>query len=288
MLRSLLFVPAHHPTRPEKALAAGADAVILDLEDAVPPDQKEPARANVRALLCRPRICKLYLRINALTTAWALGDILDGAGPGLDGIILPKAERPDDIAIADWAITQAERRTGMPEGSLDLVPILETAAGVTAAIAIGKASPRVRRLAFGAADFSLDIGVSLESWEELQPVRSNLVVTSRAANLEPPIDTVFFAVRDLAAFGHDTRLSRRMGYQGRLLIHPDQVGPANITYAPTEAEIAWARKVVEAFAAAEQSGSAAITVDGGFVDYPVVRRAERILAAVARPTSGGA
>lgn len=280
MLRSLLFVPAHHPTRPEKALATGADAVILDLEDAVPPDQKEAGRANVRALLSRPRTCRLYLRINALGTPWALSDILDGVGPGLDGLILPKAERPDEIAIADWTITQAERRNGMPEGSLDLIPILETAAGVTAAVAIGKVSPRVRRFAFGAADFSLDLGLSLESWEELQPVRSNLVITSRAANLEPPIDTVFFAVRDLAAFGHDTRLSRRMGYQGRLVIHPDQVGPANITYAPTEAEIAWARKVIEAFAAAEQLGSAAITVDGGFVDYPVVRRAERILASL--------
>lgn len=279
-LRSLLFVPAHHPTRPEKALATGADAVILDLEDAVPPDQKEAGRANVRVLLSHPRTCRLYLRINGLGTPWALSDILDGVRPGLDGVILPKAERPEEIAIADWTITQAERQNGMPEGSLDLIPILETAAGVTAAVTIGKASPRVRRLAFGAADFSLDLGISLESWEELQPVRSNLVITSRAANLEPPIDTVFFAVRDLAAFGHDTRLSRRMGYQGRLVIHPDQVGPANITYAPTEAEIAWARKVIEAFAAAEQSGSAAITVDGGFVDYPVVRRAERILASL--------
>ncbi len=279
-MRSLLFCPGNHPRRVVKVFTAGADAAILDLEDAVAHREKPAARASVVAALRPPRPCRGYVRINAIDTVYCAGDIEAVVSEHLDGIVLPKVESAAHLAIADWALRQAERARDLREGSLDLIPIIETALGVLNLREIATGRPeRVRRLAFGAGDFTLDCGMTwTKHGQELLIARTQVVLVSRATGLEAPLDTVYADLRDREGFERDTRLGRELGFAGRMCIHPDQVSIVNAIYAPTEAEIAWSRRVVEAFRAAEAAGSASIQLDGQFIDYPIVRKAERIFA----------
>ena len=287
VLRSFLFAPGNHPRRVEKALALAPDAVILDLEDAVAVAEKAGTRKAVLEALARPRRCKGYVRINALSTPWCLRDLMEIVQPGVDGIVLPKVESASDLRIADWLIGNLERERGLPLGAIDLMPIIETAVGFSRldqildvrAWAAEPGACRVKRVSFGAGDFTNDVGMTwtLEE-EELAELRVRLIVASRAAGLEPPIDTVWIHLHDADALRRSVERSLRMGFQGRLCIHPDQVRVTNEIFTPTDAEIARAERVVHAFGEAEATGLAAIQVDGVFVDYPIVYRAQRILA----------
>jgi len=198
VLRSLLFAPGNHARRVEKALGLDADAVILDLEDAVAMAEKVATRPVVLAALAQPRRCKGYVRVNALATPWALGDLMEMVRPGVDGIVLPKVESAADLRIADWLIGNLERERGLPPGGIDLMPTVETALGFTrldeildvGALAAQPGGSRVRRVAFGAGDFSHDVGMTWTAGEEeLAGSRLRLIVASRAAGLEAPIDT---------------------------------------------------------------------------------------------------
>lgn len=278
VLRSMLFAPGNHARRVEKCLTLGADAVILDLEDAVAVAEKVPTRATVVAALQRPRTSAAYVRINALGTEWAWGDLVAIVQPGLDGIVLPKVESAADLQKVDWALGCLERERGLPPGGIDLLPIVETAAGFTAIAPILRSGTRAKRVAFGAGDFTLDLGLSWSSAEtELLPYRSTFVVESRAAGLEPPIDTVWIDLPDRDGFEQSVRTARALGFQGKCAIHPDQVEVINRTFRPSGAELDYARKVVEAFAAAEAGNLAAIRVEGRFVDYPIVDKARRLI-----------
>lgn len=277
--RTWLFTPASHPRRVEKVFGLGADAAILDLEDAVAVSKKPAARAALADALARPRACRAYVRINALETEFAWGDLAAAVVPGLDGIVLPKAESAADILTADWAITALERERGLAPGSVDLMPIIETARGLAAAREICASGGRVRRVSFGAGDYTRDLGMEWTMTEhEVDAARAEIVLGSRLGGLEAPVDTVFIHIRAAEAFRASCVRVRQMGFQGKLLIHPDQVGPANAAFAPTGAEAAWARKVVAAFRDAEAAGLASIQIEGQFVDYPIVARAERIVA----------
>lgn len=290
VLRSFLFTPANHPRRVEKALSLDADAVILDLEDAVAVSEKIAARADAVAALSRPRNGKAYVRVNGLATPWCLGDLLAVVVQGLDGIVLPKVESAADLRTIDWLITSLERERGLVPGSIDLMPIIETAAAFSRLDRIPGARSlkdypgawRVKRMCFGAADYTGDVGMTwTPGEEELAEVRSRMVVTSRASGLDAPIDTVWIHLKDAEGLRASVERSRRLGFQGRLCIHPDQVLVANEVFTPSEAEAARAQRIVDAFAAAEAAGSASIQVDGQFVDYPVVQRAQRVLATLA-------
>ena len=290
VLRSFLFTPANHSRRVEKALTLDADAVILDLEDAVAVSEKVAARAAAVEALSRPRTCKAYVRVNGLGTPWCLGDLLAVVGPGLDGVILPKVESAADLRTIDWLITNLERERGLPLGSIDLMPIIETAAGFSRLDRIPGARSlkdypgpwRVKRMCFGAADFTGDVGMTWTAGEEeLAEVRSRIVIASRAGGLEAPLDTVWIHLKDTAGLRASVERSLRLGFQGRMCIHPDQVVVVNEIFTPSQAEAERARRIVEAFAAAEAAGSASIQVDGQFVDYPVVHRAQRVLATLA-------
>ena len=289
MYRTLLFAPGNHPRRIEKAFTLGADAVILDLEDSVPVADKVATRAPVSQALANPRSCHGYVRVNALGTPYCYGDLVATVGKGVDGVVLPKVESAADLHAIDWLLANLERDKALPVGALDLIPIIETAAGLSRIERILQARTlkpysgvwRVRRVAFGAADFSQDLGLSPAHDEaELEYARARIVLASRAAGLEGPLDSPWFHLKDSEGFGRAIARSRRAGYQGRLCIHPDQVSVANAGYAPTADEIAAAERVVAAFRAAEASGTAAIQVDGQMVDYPVAQRAERLLKAV--------
>jgi citrate lyase subunit beta/citryl-CoA lyase len=282
LLRSLLFAPGNHARRVAKALTLDADAVILDLEDACPIAEKVATRPLVVEALRRPRRARGYVRVNALSTEFGYGDIVAVVQRGVDGVMLTKVGGPDDIRIADWLMTQLERERGLPRGSVELLPLIETGAGLAHAEAIARAAPRVRRLAFGAGDFTLDLGLRWTPEEtELVAFRSALVLASRVAGIEPPIDLAWIDTKDSAGFASSVRWGRTLGFQGKLCIHPDQVAAINEAFSPSEQEIATARRIVAAFREAEAQGSAAFALDGALVDYAIVFQAERVLAAAA-------
>ena len=287
LCRSFLFAPGNVARRVDKALGLDADAVIVDLEDSVAVSDKPATRALAAEALRRPRACRGYLRVNAASTPFCFRDLVETLHPGIDGIVLPKVESAADLHAIDWLMACLEREHGLAEGSIDLMPIVETATGVQRVDRILQARSlrpyasawRVKRIAFGAADYAHDVGLEPTLDEpELADARARLVLASRAAGMENPIDSPWFHLREPQAFARALERSRRAGFQGRLCIHPDQIGPVNAAYAPNADEVARAERIVAAFEAAEAGGSAAIQVDGQMVDYPVVHRARAVLA----------
>ena len=276
--RTFLFAPGNHPRKVEKSFGAGADAVILDLEDATAVAEKIPTRATVVEALKQSRTCRGYVRVNAIDTEYCFGDLETVIGPWLDGIVLPKLESVSDLETVDWTMANFERRAGLPVGSVDLMPIIETARGLAAARDICAAGSRIRRISFGAGDYTRDLNLQWTFEEaEIAAVRSELVLASRLGEIEPPIDTVFIHIKEDEVFARSSRKGREFGFQGRLCIHPNQIAPANVAYTPTDEEAEWARHIISSFDAAEADGSASIQVDGYFVDYPIVEKAQRIV-----------
>ena len=281
-LRSLLFAPGNHARRVEKALSLDADAVILDLEDAVAIAEKAATRAVVAAALERPRRGLLYVRVNAVDTAFCYGDLAAVVQRGLDGIILPKAESAAGLATIDWLLAQLERDRGLPSGAIDLIPIIETARGIQQIGAILAAGTRVRRVAFGAGDFTLDVNMAWSRNEaELAHARSVIITASRASGLDAPLDTVWVDLTDPEGLDASARTAVAYGFQGKMCIHPDQIAVVNGVFTPSNAEVVFAERVTAAFAKAEAEGSAAIQLDGKFIDYPIVYRAQRVLQKIA-------
>ena len=289
MIRSFLFTPANVPRRVEKALSLAADAVILDLEDSVAPSDKAPSRKAVRAALGKPHQCLLYVRVNAPATPYCYADLVETLAPGLDGVVVPKIESAADLHAIDWLMANLERERGMAEGSLDLMPQIETAAGVQRVDRILQARNlrpyrgpwRVKRVCFGAADYANDLGLSPTLEEaELADARARIVLASRAAGMENPIDSPWFHFKESQAFARALERSRRGGFQGRCCVHPEQIEPVNRAYMPTPQELAAAERIVAAFRDAESRGHAAIQVDGQMIDYPVAYRAQALLDAV--------
>ncbi len=265
--RSYLFVPGNRPERFDKALASGADAVIVDLEDAVPPDQKDAARALVGAWLCAAR--PVAVRINAADTPWFADDVALCRSAGVAAVMLAKSERVADLAAIGH--------------DLPLIPLIESAAGFDALRAIA-AAPNVQRLAFGAIDFQLDLNLRA-NFDELLFFRSQFVLGSKLANLAAPIDSPSTSIDDLAEVESEAQRARRLGFGAKLCIHPKQVGVVNASFSPSAAEVDWAERVV---AAAAASQGAAVALDGKMIDTPVILRARRILSEVrgsARPPS---
>ena len=271
LARSFLFVPANRPERYAKALASGAGAVIIDLEDAIGPDQKPAARTQLEEAFAHLPLAdraRVVVRINAAGTAWHADDLaLVGklAHLGLAGVVLPKAESPDQLAHLAASVGQA----------CALLPIIETATGLVAIDDIAR-SPQVARLLFGNLDFQADLGMSCDPDEaELQPVRLALVVASRRAGLATAVDGVTPGTGDLAQVQADAERSRRSGLGARLCIHPQQVPVVNAALGPTAAEIDWANRVLEQ---SSRTGGSVFTLDGRMVDEPVLRKARHVLA----------
>ncbi|MBV8652204.1 MAG: CoA ester lyase [Alphaproteobacteria bacterium] len=277
--RSLLFVPATSPDKAEKAFASAADGVIVDLEDAVAVAEKPRARELAAQLLKSRRSRRIFLRVNALSTPYCFDDLQTAAAAELDGIVLPKAESASDLATADWVLSQLEAKAGKPAGRIEIMPILETARGVAAAAEIARASKRLKRLAFGAVDFALDMDVDIvDETGAMAQARFAIALASREAGLEGPMDTVFVDIRDLDGLRAASMRARAMGFSGKTCIHPAQIATINEVFSPSEAELARAREIVAAFDAAEAAGAAAVKVGGIMVDYPVVEKARRLLA----------
>lgn len=258
-MNSLLFVPASRPDRYAKALAAGAHAVIIDLEDAVAPADKDRARAALADWLSP--VHPVLVRINGADTPWFAADLELLAHAGIAAVILPKAEHADDVRAAS--------RAG---GGLAVLPLIESALGFDRRRALACAD-RVERLIFGQIDFQSDMNMRCGE-EELLSFRTELVLASRLADIAAPIDGVCTAIDDAELLRVEALRARRLGFGGKLCIHPRQVALVNRCFAPSAEEIAWAQTVIDADAA---SGGAVVAVAGKMVDRPVVLRAATIL-----------
>ena len=259
--RSYLFVPGDRPERFDKACASGVDVVILDLEDAVLPENKAAARDAVAAWLGRGGCA--CLRVNGTDTAWFEEDCMLLAHQGVIAVALPKAERAEQLAN----LTK-RGRPGLP-----LLPIVETALGLWNVLELAQA-PGVARLTFGSVDFQLDCGI-LGDGDELLYARSRLVVASAVARLDAPVDGVTVAINDLEQLQADTQRARQLGFGAKLCIHPKQVDPVNQGFKPSAAEIEHAHGIMAAVAAAGDAG--AISFNGKLIDKPVIERARKLL-----------
>ena len=264
VVRTALFVPASRPERIPKALASGADTVIVDLEDAVEHLAKNSAREALCDFLGTQPGVRLWVRINDASTPWHDDDLAACRNhPGVAAIVLPKAE------------TAAQVRHAAQTG-IGIVPILETADGILNAADIAR-TPGVRRLAFGSLDYGLDLGLTLDSEGAaavLDHARVQVLLQSRSAGLAAPLDGVFPGVQDTNGMRAAACRSRDMGFGGMLCIHPTQVAIIHGAFAPPAADLEWARRVV---AVHRDSGAGTFMLDGKMVDAPVIARARQLL-----------
>ncbi len=278
--RTLLFMPAHRDRVLEKGLASAADALLPDLEDSVPVEQKDAARGVLHDWLPgkdRP----IFVRINGPTTGLTRLDLEAVVGPTLGGVMIPKVDSVDQLReVVGW-LDELERRCHVPAGQVEIIPMIESALGVERAFDLAR-GPRVVSLCFASAedgDLQTDLGCE---WSpggyEMLHVRSRVLVAARAAGLACPLDGVFGDLESEAGLIKDTEVSKRLGYKGRTVIHPKQIEPCNRIYTPAPERVGYYRRLLEAFSEAEQRGQAAISFEGKLVDYAMAARARDVVA----------
>jgi len=279
-LRSLLFVPANRERFLDKLAELGPDAVILDLEDSIPSDQKEAARQAVRALLLTERFSKhqLFIRVNGFASGLTTDDLAAVVNSRLAGVFLPKVEHPDQLREANRLLASAELQAGLEIGSTTLIPTVETVRGILQAAEIASSSRRALALCFGYDDFTLDLGVSRtrEGQETLYP-RAQLGLAAHAAGLLA-IDGPFADLGDPAGHEAECRVSRQLGFSGKQCIHPSQIEAINRAFSPSAEEVARARAIVVVYDQAAATGHGSARLGESMIDAPVVAQARRLLA----------
>jgi citrate lyase subunit beta/citryl-CoA lyase len=276
----MIFTPGHRREMIEKAIRSGADAVIVDLEDAVSIEAKPGARALLADL--PPSPVPLYVRVNGPGTPFLWEDVVAAGRAGVAGIVIPKAEDPGLIARLDGALTALEIDSHHQPGAIELVPLIESALGVRLAYEMLTASDRVQAVLFGGGeqgDLVADLGAEwTPEGTGLMQARSAVLLAARAAGIPQPMEAVFMDFRNLEALRTECELARRLGYVGKVAIHPAQVAVINQVFTPSLEVVEYQRKVLAAFEQAEAEGSASIAVDGRMVDYAVARVARNIIA----------
>jgi citrate lyase subunit beta/citryl-CoA lyase len=280
--RSFLFVPANREKFLDKAIGLPADAFIFDLEDSVPAAEKDNARTGVRQYAPKFGGDRVWVRVNDLTTAFADADLDAVIGvKGVAGVFAPKVDTRDAVRRWNAGIAALERTRGIAPGTIRLVLCIESAKGVLNAYDMATASDRVVSLMFAGAqdgDLNADIGCTWSiDGPEMMHARCHVLLCARAAGIETPLDGVFADVRDAEGFARDTALSRRLGYRGRTVIHPSQIEPCNRLYAPSQSELDYYSRVLEAYDKALAAGSASTTVDGKMIDEAMAKAARRVL-----------
>lgn len=279
--RAWLFVPADSERKLARAVESGAGAVILDLEDSVAPDRKSGARemaaAWLRARASRP---SAWVRVNALQTGLAMADLAAVVAARPDGIVLPKCSGREDLVRLDAALSALEAREGLAEGSIAVLPIVTETPAAMFALREYAGAPRLAALTWGGEDLAAALGAKANrredgSWDEPYRLARSLTLIAAAAAAVPALDTVHADVRDLEGFRRDCAEARRLGFAGRLAIHPAQVPIIEEAFAPTAEEKAWAEAVVAAFAANPRAG--VVSLEGRMIDRPHLLQARRIL-----------
>lgn len=279
LLRSVLFTPGNNMRMIHKLPTLTADAVILDLEDSVPMAEKDTARIFIRDSLdyLSTGVSDIYVRVNGLATGLTAEDCEFVVQKGITGIMIPKVESRNEVLEVEKIIEELERKRGLEPGSVVLIPTIESAKGVVNAYEIASASKRVIALGFGAVDFTRDMGVSLsKEGTELFFARSYVAIAARAAGVLA-IDTVFTDIADREGLIKDAMLAKQLGFKGKFLIHPSQIEPVNRIFSPSEKEIEYAKKVVQAFKEAEARGLGAASLEGRMIDIAVYKQAEDLL-----------
>lgn len=285
MYRTLLFAPGSRPELLAKAQLGDADAMIFDLEDSVPLNAKDEARKNIADALAAGLKKPMFLRISNPRAGDSLADlkVLANASSLLNvaGIVLPKADDADDIQAVAKALKDVESKHNMQEGTLSILPLIETCLGLRNGFDIAKASPRVIGMALASAeqgDFMVDLG---GRWTPrslaLAYPRSKLVVDARAAGVQWLVDGVFMNLKDTDMLREECLIARELGFVGKMAIHPTQVDVMHTVFSPSEAEVAYARGLLAAFREGEARGVGAVKFEGMMVDYANVRLAERTL-----------
>lgn len=277
MYRTVLFVPGNRQRMLQKARASGADAVVIDLEDAVPPKEKAAARKLTREAIrtAAGAAPPSWVRINNIHTGLARADLMAVVRPGLRGVVHPKTERPQDLRDLDVLLREAEVRNRVRPGDVAVIPLIETPAAVVDLARITTAIDRVVALSVGGEDYCTSLGVP-RSDEALAYARGAIVTNAAALGLTA-IDTPYPALGDDKGLTRESRLAAAMGFAGKYVIHPDQVALVSKAFSPSRDEIAWAERVVAAALKAEKSGRGAVALDGKMIDAPIVARARRIL-----------
>ena len=280
LLRSLLFVPGNRTNMLEKAVGLRPDAVVPDMEDSVPAAEKANAREMVASFL--PRLAaaghQIIPRVNSLHTGLMEDDLAAVVGPHIAGVSVGKVGSANDVRQIADTVGRREIAAGVPFGTTALVLWAETASAIVNAYSICKASKRVIAIAFGGEDLTNDMAIPrTESEQEIVHPRSVVAVTARAAGVLA-LETPYFNYKDDEGLRRNSTVSRNLGFRGRFAIHPAQIKGINASYMPSKQEIDHARRVVDAFAEAEERGSAATSLDGMVIDVPVVERARKVLA----------
>ena len=288
-MRSLLFVPGNRPDMLEKALGFSPDVYIPDMEDSVPLREKARGREAVASFL--PRLAAagplVVPRVNSLESGLFEDDLAAVVSANVFGVSVGKIGSATDIERVSVALAGLEKKMGMVAGAIKIVPWIETAKAVVNAYEICAASPRVVAAAFGAEDFTSDMGIQrTESGSEIFYPRSVVSVAAKAADVVA-LDTPYFKFRDLEGLREDALVAKRYGFMGKFAIHPAQVDIINEVFAPSPEEIEHARRVIEAYEEAERSGSGATSLDGKVIDEPVVVRARNLLESAGEVSGAG-
>ncbi|MCE2465697.1 MAG: CoA ester lyase [Dehalococcoidia bacterium] len=284
ILRSLIFVPGNRADMLGKARQFDADVIVADLEDSVPNDEKDNARQMVSEM--GPALCqrgqKLVVRVNSLDTGLTRQEIESVAGDHLYGVSIGKAESPIDINECHKLASAAEKRLGLAPGHIKFIPWIENARAIMGALDIATASPRIVAIAFGAEDYTDDMGVErTEVGDEVHFARCMVGVAARAARIAA-LDGPFVAFRDPEGLRADCQTGLKLGFKGKFAIHPAQLDIINETFTPGAEEITYAKRVVEAWLEAEEAGRGSTSLDGKMIDVPVVKRAQNLLALAER------
>ncbi|HWC31265.1 MAG TPA: CoA ester lyase [Dehalococcoidia bacterium] len=279
LMRTHLFVPANRANMVAKAHQVAADVIVLDLEDSVPPAEKDAARAGVRDAIASLNAAgkTVHVRVNHLSTGLTRDDLDAAVGPGLSGLVFPKVEGGADIRELDVLIRQQEVQHQVRAGTNVLIPHIESARGLLRCEDIVLASTRIGGLSIGAEDYVADIGVArTPGGQELEYARRISVNVCAAYRLQA-LDVVYPQFQDEAGLLADARYARSIGFKGKYVIHPTQVDAVNAVFAPSADEVETARRIVAAFDEAVALGHASTQVDGRMVDTPTARRARDVI-----------
>ena len=282
LIRSWMFVPGHRQRMIDKALGLNADAIMLDIEDGVAPNEKDAARKNIAESLGRdkaPGTPARYVRINAIGHPRMDADLEAVVRPGLEGLVYPKVDTPEEVRKLDAILDAKEPKNGIAKGSVRLLIAVESPRGMLNAPAIAWASSRIVGIIFGAEDFGREMGLPTVREGEARDLiyaRSAIVIAAAAAHVQA-IDGVWVDLNDGAGLLNFARQSRQLGYSGMSCIHPSQVDAINRTFSPTTEEIDYCQKVLQAFEEANARGDGSIAFGGQLIDRPIIERARRTI-----------
>ena len=289
LLRSLIFVPGNRANMLERALGFNADIIMVDLEDSVPPAEKAAARELARQWVPTLRQAgkRVMVRANSLDTGLTRDELTAVISPDLYGVSVGKTESVWDLREIDRIIAPLEASAGLQPGQIKLIPWIESARAVVNVNEMAAALPRSVAIAFGAEDYTNDMGIQrTDDGAEVYHPRATIAIAARAAGVAA-LDSPYVAFRNPAGLRQDAGVARQLGYTGKFAIHPAQIDPINELFSPLPEDVAYARRVMEAWNEAEAAGRGSLNLDGKMVDVPVVKRAQNLLALAEAINSAG-